>query len=75
MNRRNMLRGLLGVIGMMDIAHASSNAERIGVGGSTLDVFIDSDQFELGRTPLLDWVTSNPLHPVYKRLCSDRNPA
>jgi hypothetical protein len=57
MNRRNMLRGLLGVSGMMDIAHASSNAERIGGGGSTLDVFIDSDQFELGRTPLLDWVT------------------
>jgi hypothetical protein len=42
---------------MMDVAHASRNAGRIEVGGSTLDVFIDSDQFELGRTALLDWVT------------------
>ncbi len=57
MNRRKMLRGLLGVGGLMDVAHASRNAERIEVGGSTLDVFIDSDQFEFGRTALLDWVT------------------
>ena len=57
MNRRKMLRGLLGVSGMMDVANASRNAERIEVGGSTLDVFIDSDQFELGRTARLNWVT------------------
>jgi hypothetical protein len=57
MNRRKILRGLLGVSGMMDVVRASRDAERIGVGGSTLDVFIDSDQFELGRTALLDWVT------------------
>jgi hypothetical protein len=42
---------------MMHIMHASPDAERIEVGGSTLDVFIDSGPFELGTTPLLDWVT------------------
>jgi len=52
-----MLRGLLGVRGMMDVVHGSRNSERIEVGGSTLDVFIDSDRFALGRTALLDWVT------------------
>ncbi len=57
MNRRNMLCGLLGVSGMMDVVHASPNAERIGVGGATLDVLIDSDEFDLGRAALLDWVT------------------
>lgn len=31
--------------------------DRLKIGGSTLDVLIDLDQFELGRTALLDWVT------------------
>jgi hypothetical protein len=57
MNRRKMLRGLLGVSGMMDVVRGSRNSERIEVGGSALYVFIDSDQFALGRTALLDWVT------------------
>jgi hypothetical protein len=59
MKRRTMLRGLLGVpvlMGLDPVLHASGAAERVDVGGSTLDVSIDSDQFELGRTPLLDWV-------------------
>jgi hypothetical protein len=42
-----------------DVVHASRNAERIGFGGATLDVFIDSDPFELGRTALLDWITGS----------------
>jgi hypothetical protein len=59
MKRRTMLRGLLGVpvlMGLDPVLNASGAAERVDVGGSTLDVSIDSDQFELGRTPLLDWV-------------------
>jgi hypothetical protein len=59
MKRRTMLRGLLGVpvlMGLDPVLSASGAAERVDVGGSTLDVSIDSDQFELGRTPLLDWV-------------------
>ncbi len=46
-----------------DVVHASRNAsrnaERIAFGGATLDVFIDSDPFELGRTALLDWITGS----------------
>jgi hypothetical protein len=56
MNRRTMLRGMLGVSGMIEVMHASRPAERIEAGGSTLDVFINSGQFELRRTALLDWV-------------------
>jgi hypothetical protein len=37
--------------------HASSDAERIEVSGSAIDVIIDSDQFELGRPALSNWVT------------------
>ena len=54
-----MLRGLLGIpvlMGLDPVLNPSGAAERVDVGGSTLDVSIDSDQFELGRTPLLDWV-------------------
>lgn len=39
--------------------HASDGSERIEVGGSSLEVSIDSDQFELGRTVLPDWVTQS----------------
>jgi hypothetical protein len=56
MNRRKVLRGLLGLTGMMNIPSASAAPERIEVGGSILDVFIDSDRFEPGNTALLDWV-------------------
>ena len=54
-----MLRDLLGIpvlMGLDPVLNTSGAAERVDVGGSTLDVSIDSDQFELGRTPLLDWV-------------------
>ena len=36
---------------------ASSASNRIMVSGSTIDVSIDSEQFDLGQTALLDWVT------------------
>jgi hypothetical protein len=51
-----MLGRLLGTTAAMGL-HASSASDRIEVGGSTLDVSIDSEQFEFGRTALLDWVT------------------
>src|SRR5260370_5263619 len=59
MKRRTMLRGLLGIpvlMGLDSVLNGSGAAERVDVGGSTLDVSIGSDQFELGRTPWLDWV-------------------
>jgi len=56
MNSRSMLGHLQGVSAAMGL-RAAGNSERIEVGGSTLDVSIDSDTFELGRTALLDWVT------------------
>jgi hypothetical protein len=56
MNRRTILGRLLGSSVAMGL-ELSSASNRIEVGGSTLDVSIDSEQFELGRTALLDWVT------------------
>jgi hypothetical protein len=40
---------------------AASNSTSIAVGGSILDVSIDSDAFELGRTALLNWVTRSAM--------------
>jgi hypothetical protein len=59
MNRRKILQGLLSCAAgsLIPVLCGSSAEERIEVGGGTLDVVIDSDQFELGRTALLDWVT------------------
>src|SRR6266852_1209791 len=59
MNRRVTLQGLLGATaaGLSPVLRASRASERIEVGGGTLDVFIDSGDFEPGRTALLDWVT------------------
>jgi hypothetical protein len=59
MNRRKILQSLFSaaVARLNPALCASSAAERIEVGGGTLDVLIDSGQFELGRTALLDWVT------------------
>ena len=59
MNRRTILGRLLGSSVAMGL-ELSSASNRIEVGGSTLDVSIDSEQFELGRTALLDWVTRSP---------------
>ena len=58
MNLRKILQGLFSAAaaGLSPVLFASSAAEHIEVGGGTLDVFIDSDQFEAGRTALLDWV-------------------
>jgi hypothetical protein len=56
MNRRIMLGRLLSTTSAVGL-YASSASDRIEVGSSTLDVSIDSEQFELGRTALLDWVT------------------
>src|SRR5271156_1893997 len=57
MNRRMILRNLLGIAGMREVSGAPGASERIQVSGSILDVFVDFDRFELGRTALLDWVT------------------
>jgi hypothetical protein len=59
MNRREILQSLFSaaVARPSRVQCASSAAERIEVGGATLDVFIDPGQFELGRAALLDWVT------------------
>jgi hypothetical protein len=57
MNRRTMLGCLLGTTTAASILHGSSDAEHIEVGGSAIEVIIDSDQFELGRPALLNWVT------------------
>src|SRR4029077_222639 len=56
---REILKSLLSgaAARLSPVLRASSAAERIQVGGGTLDVFIDSGQFDLGRTALLDWVT------------------
>ena len=54
-NRRVMLRRLLGGSAAIEL-RAAGNSDSVEVGGSTLDVEIDSDTFELGRTALLDWV-------------------
>ncbi len=51
-----MLGRLLGTTATMGL-RASSASDRIEVGGSPIDVSIDSEQFDLGRTALLDWVT------------------
>jgi hypothetical protein len=51
-----MLGPLLGTTAAAGLS-ASSPLNRIKIGDSTLDVVIDGDQFELGRTALLDWVT------------------
>jgi len=54
-NRRVMLESLLGGSAAIGL-RAAGNSESVEVGGSTLDVEIDSDTFELGRTALLDWI-------------------
>jgi len=56
MNRRIMLGRLLCTTATMGL-RASSASNRIMVSGSTIDVSIDSEQFDLGQTALLDWVT------------------
>jgi hypothetical protein len=59
MNRRKILQSLFSaaVARPSPVLCASSAAERIEVGGATLDVFFDPGQFELGKMALLDWVT------------------
>jgi hypothetical protein len=54
-NRRVMLGRLLGGSAAIEL-RAAGNSESVEVGGSTLDVEIDSDTFQLSRTALLDWV-------------------
>jgi hypothetical protein len=53
-----ILQGLLGPIAAKfgPVLRASSASERLQVGGATLDVFVDSNEFELGNLVLLDWV-------------------
>jgi len=54
-NRRVMLGRLLGGSAAIGL-RAAGHSESVEVGGSALDVEIDSDAFDLGRTALLDWV-------------------
>jgi hypothetical protein len=54
-NRRVMFESLLGGSAAIGL-RAAGNLESVEVGGSTLDVEIDSDTFELRRTALLDWI-------------------
>src|SRR5258708_1875036 len=60
MNRRTLLRSLMGAPAAMELGtllRAADAPERIAVGGATIDVYIDSGQSELGKEVLLDWVT------------------
>jgi hypothetical protein len=57
MNRRKVLQGLCGIAGLIDVLQASALSARVEVGGATLDVFTNTDQFDLGSATLLDWVT------------------
>lgn len=57
--RRTALECLLGVAcgpGINTVLRASDLPVRLEIGGATIDVSFDSDQFDLDRTTLLDWV-------------------
>ena len=60
MNRRILLRGLLGAPAAMKVGpllYGAKAPERIKVGGATLEVDIDSGQFDIGGPALMDWIT------------------
>jgi hypothetical protein len=57
--RRTVLECLLGVAsvqGMSTVLRAADLPVRVEIGEATIDVSFDSDQFDLDRTALLDWV-------------------
>lgn len=57
--RRKVLEGLLGVAsgaGMSAVLRAGDLPARLAVGEASIDVYFDSDLFDLGHAALLDWV-------------------
>jgi hypothetical protein len=44
-------------MGLGPVLHAVNAPRRIAVGGATLDVYLESDQFDLGGPALMEWVT------------------
>jgi hypothetical protein len=59
LTRRTVLECLLGVAagpGMSTVLRATGLPVRVEIGEATIDVSFDSDQFDLDRTALLDWV-------------------
>jgi hypothetical protein len=56
MNRRKVWGRLLSAASLIGVLRASRPSQRVVADGATLDVFIDSDEFELGQAALRDWV-------------------
>ena len=57
--RRTVLEGLLSVAsgaGMSAVLRAGDLPARLEVGEASIDVYFDSDPFDLGQAALLDWV-------------------
>src|SRR5579862_6053333 len=57
--RRKVLEGLLGAVsgvGMRAVLCAADLPSHLEVGDASIDVYFDSDPFDLGRAALLDWV-------------------
>src|SRR5271155_4200774 len=57
--RRTVLEGLLSVAsgaGMSAVLRAAEPLAQLEIGGASIEVSFDSDQFDIGRAALLDWV-------------------
>src|SRR5271168_389918 len=57
--RRRVLEGLLGVAsgaGMSAVLRAAELPAQLEIGGASIEVSFDSDEFDIGRAALLDWV-------------------
>jgi hypothetical protein len=59
MNRRTLLHIVLApaMMAVGPLLNAAKAPEHIEVGGATLDVYVESDQFDIGEPALLDWIT------------------
>jgi len=56
MDRREALYGLIGLAGSRGILRGADPAQRLDLGGASLEVYISSDNFVPGNSALLDWV-------------------
>jgi hypothetical protein len=57
--RRTVLEGLLSVAsgaGMSAVLRAAELLAQLEIGGASIEVSFDSDEFDIGRAALLDWV-------------------
>src|SRR5271170_6073965 len=57
--RRTVLEGLLSVAsgaGMSAVLRAAELPAQLEIGGASIEVSFDSDEFDIGRAALLDWV-------------------